>query len=104
MAYYFEKLRDYITDNPPHFGDEDSVLTKLYEAYADNNRMDDDTIKEDFRELYRLISGMELQEMDRIIYPVHNLCRDHQWSEFINGMKVGIRLEREPSGDGLVVI
>lgn len=80
------------------------MLTLLYEAYADVNRMDDDTIKEDFNELYCLMNGMSLQDMDKVIYPVCKLCRDRQRSEFINGMKVGIRLEREPSGDGLVVI
>lgn len=42
----------------------------LYEAYADSNKMDDGTITEDFNELYRQMNGMELREMDRIIYQV----------------------------------
>ena len=95
MKTYFEKLRTYIKENPPDFGDGESVLSLLYEAYVDSNRMDDGTIKEDFNELYRLMNGMELREMDKIIYPVCTLCRDHQRSGFVEGVKVGIRLKTE---------
>ena len=95
LEKYFEKLRTYIAENPPNFGDGESVLTLLYEAYAESNRMDDGTIKEDFNELYRLMNGMELQEMDKIIYPVCTLCRDHQRSGFVEGVKVGLRLVQE---------
>ena len=95
MEKYFEKLRNYIAENPLDFGGGDSVLTLLYEAYAESNMMDDGTIKEDFNELYRQMNGMELQEMDRIIYPVCTLCRDHQRSGFVEGVKVGVRLREE---------
>ena len=95
MKTYFEKLRTYIAENPPDFNDGESVLTLLYEAYADSNKMDDGTIKEDFNELYQQMNGMELREMDKIIYPVCTLCRDHQRSGFVEGVKVGIRLREE---------
>ena len=95
MKTYFEELRTYIAENPLDFGDGDSVLTLLYEAYAESNKMDDGTIKEDFNELYRQMNGMELREMDKIIYPVCTLCRDHQRSGFVEGVKVGIRLRTE---------
>lgn len=95
MKTYFEKLRAYIAEKPPDFGDGESVLTLLYEAYAESSKMDDGTIKEDFNELYRLMNGMELREMDKIIYPVCTLCRDHQRSGFVEGVKVGIQLQME---------
>jgi hypothetical protein len=41
------------------------------------------------------MNGMELPEMDRIIYPVCTLCRDHQRSGFVEGVKVGVRLRKE---------
>ena len=95
MEKYFEILKTYIAKNPPDFADGASVLTLLYEAYAESNKMDDGTIKEDFNELYRLMNGMELREMDKIIYPVCTLCRDHQRSGFVEGVKVGMRLREE---------
>lgn len=95
MKTYFEKLRTHIAENPPDFGDGESVLTLLYEAYSDSNKIDDGTIKEDFNELYRQMNGMQLRDMDKIIYPVCTLCRDHQRSGFVEGVKVGIRLREE---------
>ena len=38
---------------------------------------------------------MPLREMDKVIYPVCKLCRDHEQAGFIEGIKVGIRLEQE---------
>ena len=95
MKNYFEILKTHIAENPPNFGNGDSVLTLLYEAYAESNKMDDGTIQEDFNELYRVMNGMELREMDKIIYPVCTLCRDHQRSGFVEGVKVGIQLQME---------
>ena len=95
MDNYFEKLRSYILENPPNFGDGDSVLTLFYEAYADNNRMDGDRIKEDFKKLYHLMNGMTLTQMDTILDPVCTLCRDHQRSGFVEGIKIGMRLTDE---------
>ena len=95
MKNYFEILKTHIAENPPDFGDGDSVLTLLYEVYAESNKMDDGTIKKNFNELYRLMNGMELRDVDRIIYPVCTLCRDPQRSGFVEGVKVGARLADE---------
>ena len=95
MNSYFEKLKAYIDAHPPNFGDGESVLTMLYECHNENNPYDDEQIKADFNELYRLMNGMELREMDRIIYPVCKLCRNHERSGFIEGIKIGILLQAE---------
>lgn len=95
MKEYFETLIAHITEHPPDCGDTDSVLTLLYEAYTAVNTMDDDHIKADFNELYQAMNGMELKAMDRIIYPVCTLCRDHERAGFVAGIKVGIRLAME---------
>lgn len=95
LQHNFEKLRVYLTENRPDFGDGDSVLTLLYEAYTDNNRMDDDRIKGDFNELYQKMSGMTLTQMDTIFDLVFTPCRDCQRSGFVDGIKVGILLRTE---------
>ena len=91
----FQILKNHVDSHAPNFGDGESVLTLLYEAYAECNIMDDGTIKEDFNELYRLMNGMPLRDMDKIIYPVCMLCRDHQRSGFVDGVKVGMLLADE---------
>ena len=97
MKNYFEMLRTHIAENPPDFGDADSAQVLLYEAYSEINNLDDSQTKADFHALYESMNGMTLQEMDRVIDPVCRLCRDHERSGFVNGVKVGICLGRELS-------
>ena len=95
MNQFYDVLKRIVADHQPNFGDGDSVLTMLYEAYSECNRLDDAQIKDDFHELYQLMNGMELRDMDRIIYPVCRLCRDHERSGVLEGVKIGIRLSTE---------
>ena len=98
MKIYFEKLRTYIAENPPHFGDGDSVLTMLYECYNENNPYDNEQIRADFNELYQQMNGMPIREMDQIVYPVCKLCRDHERAGFIEGIRLGVLLAHELGG------
>lgn len=95
MKPYFEALKAYIEKHPPNCGDADSVLGMLYECHNENNPYDNEHIKADFNELYQQMNGMPLREMDKIIYPVCKLCWDHEKAGFIEGIKVGIRLQAE---------
>ncbi len=95
MKNFYEVMKQYISESQPNFGDGESVLTMLYEAYSECNRLDDAQIKADFNELYCLMNGMELRDMDRIIYPVCKLCRDHERSGFVEGAKLGFLLVQE---------
>ena len=78
-----------------NLGDGESVLSLLYEAYSDNNRMYNDQIKADFAELYQALNGMLLQEMDWIINPVCALCRDHERNGFLHGVQLGAQVVQE---------
>ena len=95
MNLYFEKLRSYLTEQKLPDESPQSILNMLYEAYNEINLMDDDKVKQDFHELYELMNGMSLREMDRIMYPVCTLCRDHERDRFIHGVQVGIRRAEE---------
>ena len=97
MKEYIDALRKQITDHPSGFGDTDSVLTLLYEAYSEVNRMDDVRIKADFNALYQAMNSMTLQEMDQILDPVCTLCRDHERFGFVQGVQIGVLLGKELS-------
>ncbi len=92
---YIQALRGYALSHDPNCTDGDSVLGILYECYNENSPYDNEQIKADFNELYRMMNGMELREIDKIIYPVCNLCRDHEKAGFVEGIKIGIRLRAE---------
>ena len=95
MKEYIDALRKHITDNLPGFGDVDSVLALLYEAYSEVNRLDDARIKADFNALYRTMNGTTLQKMDRILDPVCARCREHEWGRGHSRCAVGIQQVRE---------
>lgn len=95
LQEYIRALKSYMVSRPPDLGDEDSVLGLLYEAHSESNAMYDDEIKADFHALYEAMNGMPLREMDQIVYPVCTLCRSHQKSGFIEGVRVGLFLYTE---------
>ena len=95
MAEYIQTLETYVASRKMNLGDGESLVSLLYEAYGDVNRIDDDQIKADFGELYRLLNGMPLREMDWIINPVCTLCRVHERNGFVHGVLVGVRLSQE---------
>lgn len=92
---YIKKLEDYALTHGSGLPDGETVLGILYECHNENCPYDNAQIKADFNELYLLMNGMELWEMDKIIYPVCTLCRDHEKSGFIEGVKVGMLLYTE---------
>ena len=95
MEKFFETLKKHIAERPPDCGDTDSILGMLYECHNENNPYDNEQIKADFNELYQQMNGMPLREMDRIIYPVCRLCRDHEKIGFIEGIRIGMQLQTE---------
>ena len=95
MKPYFDALKAYIKQHPPYCGDVKSVLEMLYECHNENSPYDNEQIKADFNELYQQMNGLPLREMDKIIYPVCKLYRDHERSSFVEGIKIGIALAIE---------
>ena len=92
---YIQALKKLALSDGLNLGDADTVLEMLYECYNENHPYDNEEIKADFNELYRQMNGMPLREMDKVIYPVCKLCRDHEKTGFVEGIKIGIRLATE---------
>ena len=66
MKPYIEKLKTYLAENPPDYGDCDarSVLEMLYTYYSQYNCLDTPQIKSDFEALYQQLTGKSLRELD----------------------------------------
>ena len=99
MEEYLRVVESYVASCKLNLGDGESVLSLLYEAYSDNNRMYNDQIKADFAELYQTLNGMPLREMDWIINPVCALCREHERNGFVHGVQLGAQLVQEIQSD-----
>ena len=95
MKTVLETLKAHIEQHPPSYGDADSVLAMLYECHNECSPSDNDQIRADFEALYQKMNGMPLQEVDRVIYPVCTLCRDHERAGFVEGVRMGVLLAQE---------
>lgn len=98
MNEFMTALQTHLAAQQPKYPDNaQSILEVLFDAYNERSGFDNATIKADFEELYRLMNGKPLKEIDEIIYTVCTLCRDHEKAGFIEGIKVGMSLANEVS-------
>ena len=93
MDEFMDALQSKLDTLQPYYPDNaDSILEVLFDVYNESSGFDNAAIKADFEELYRLMNGKTLKEIDEIIYAVCTLCRDHEKAGFIEGIKVGVSL------------
>ena len=98
MDEFMDALQSKLDTLQPNYPDNaESVLEVLFDAYNESSGFDNVVIKADFEELYRLMNGKSLKEIDEIIYAVCTLCRDHEKAGFTEGIKAGINLAHELS-------
>ena len=98
MNEFMTVLQTHLATQQPNYPDNaQSILEVLYNTYSEYSCFENEQIKADFEELYRIMNGKSLTEIDEIIYTVCTLCRDHEKAGFIEGVRVGIRLAYELS-------
>ena len=56
---------------------------------------DTEEIKQAFEDLYEAMNDKTLREKDEVIYAVCHLCRGHQQTGFVDGVKLGVLLSQE---------
>ena len=96
MDEFMKVLQTKLATQQPNYPDNaESILEVLFDAYNESSGFDNAAIKSDFKELYRLMTGKTLKEIDEIIYAVCTLCRDHEKAGFVEGIKVGMSLAKE---------
>ena len=96
MNEFMTALQTHLATQQPNYPDNaESVLEVLFDAYNESSGFDNETIKADFEELYRHMNDKPLKETDEIIYAVCTHCRNHERTEFIEGVKVGMDLASE---------
>ena len=96
MNEFMTALQTHLATQQPNCPDNaDSILEVLFDAYNESSGFDNAAIKADFEELYRLMNGKTLKEINEIIYAVCTLCMDHEKVGFIEGIRLGIQLKQE---------
>ena len=96
MNEFMTALQTHLDTQQPNYPDNaESILDVLFDAYNESSGFDNAAIKSDYEELYRLMNGKPLKEVDEIIDAVCTLCRDHEKAGFFEGVKVGVWLVNE---------
>ena len=95
MEEFMDALQSKLDTLQPNYPDNaESILEVLFDAYNESSGFDNAAIKSDFEDLYRLMNGRPLKEIDEIIYAVCTRCRDHENAGFVEGVKVGMSLAK----------
>ena len=90
MNEFMTAIQIHLATQQPNYPDNaESILEVLFDAYNESSGFDNATIKTDFEELYRLMNGKPLKEIDEIIYAVCTLCRNYEKLGFEVGIKIG---------------
>ena len=99
MEEFLRKLSAYIAEHPSvlHSEDADTILDALFWVYSESACVDGQAILQYNENLNRLLKGLPTERINTIIDTVNDLCWEHDRRGFINGFKLGMRLEQEIS-------
>ena len=94
---YLRKLSAYIAEHPPalHSEDADSILDALFWVYSEAACADSQAVRQHNENLNRMLNGLPAERVNTIIDTVNDLCWEHARLGFINGFRLGMRLEQE---------
>lgn len=94
MEKLVEILQQYFAQDPPSYGNAESVLDILYEYYMEHGSSDSEKIVNQFTVLRALVD-LPPQKYDPIFYVVSDLCMEHGRMAFSEGLRMGIQLADE---------
>ena len=99
VEQFLRKLSTYIAEHPQdiHVGDADTILDALFWLYSETECADSQAVQQYNENLNRLLQCLSGDQMNSIIDTVNDLCWEHDRRGFINGFKIGMRLEQELS-------
>ena len=97
MKEYLQKLSAYIAEHPPvlHSEDADTILDALFWVYSEAACADCQAVRQYNDNLNRLLNSLPTERANTIIDAVNDLCWEHERQGFINGFRLGMRLEQE---------
>ena len=99
MEEYLRKLGTYVAEHPPdiHSDDVHTTLDALFWAYCESAGADNENVQQGYDTLQQQLQLLPTQDVNAIINTVNDLCWEHDRQGFINGFKMGMRLEQELS-------
>ena len=92
-------MREYLNTEELYCGDPDihSLLELLYRCYTEHNPIDNAEIRAAFSSLDGMLGKLTLAENDQVFYTLCRICSETEHLAFMEGLRVGLRLESEIS-------
>ena len=89
-----KRMKANIDTHPFDPGDSDckTVLDQLYQAYAESHENDPPEIRDGFKELDDLLSGLSLEDNNAVWNRCCQLCTAYERKAFVDGLKYGAYL------------
>jgi len=99
MEEYLRKLSTYVAEHPLdiHSDDVHTILDALFWAYCESAGADNENVQQGYDTLQQQLQLLPTQDVNAIINTVNDLCWEHDRLGFMNGFKMGMRLEQELS-------
>ena len=92
MQEYIRKLKTIIADEAK---DGDSVIDSLFWAYCEKAEGDSEAVQQIFEEIHEGLQGLSHRPIERIDDLLNDLAWEYERRGFIDGFKIGMRLEQE---------
>ena len=92
-----QRLKAYIESHPFDPGDSDceTVLDQLYQAYAESHESDPPEIRDNFKELDKLLGALPLDDNNAVFNLCCSLCTAYERMAFMDGLQYGAHLISE---------
>lgn len=91
MEKLVETLQRYFRQNPPNYGDAESVLDMLYWHYMEHGCPDSEKIQNQFSALRKMVN-FPSKEYDQVFYVVSDLCLEYGALAFSEGLRMSMEL------------
>ena len=99
MEKFLETLKRHIAEHPPNFGDCETVLDQLYQAYTESHESDPAEIGDGFKELEEFLCELPLEDNNAVFNLCCRLCSAYERKAFIDGLQYGAHLISELRGE-----
>ncbi len=99
MNIYVEKLKSYLLEQLPDYGDSDasSLLEMLYDYYTTTTPTINERIRNYFSVLDNILAPLSWEENNAVFDLTCTLCSEYERHAFLEGLHVGVRLITELS-------
>ncbi len=97
MNKYFKLLAEHLASQPMEFHDwnADGILEFLFCCYTEDHPLENDAVRKCYEKLESFFDELPNDASNQLFRNIMELCNSYEQAAFIEGMRIGVHLERE---------